>query len=100
VDAPHPSAPAPLTVSDLASEPSRAALGHLIIEVEDRRIVLIRRVLIVVTLAALTLPGLAAPAWAGGRPEPPPDYGPGTVAIVTVAVAIGVVGMMRRRTRR
>jgi hypothetical protein len=100
LEAPHPTATAPLTVNDLASEPSRAALGHLIIEVEDRRIVVIRRVLIVVTLAVLTLPGLAGPAWAGGMPQPPADIAPPAIAVVIVAASIAALMLVLRRASR
>jgi len=48
----------------------------------------IRRTLIMVTVVLLTLAGLAGPAWAGGRPQPPPDrIGP---AIATSLLVIGV----------
>ena len=53
----------------------------------------IHRTLTVVTLALFALVGLASHAWAGGRPEPPPDYGSGTIAVVIVALVGAIAGV-------
>jgi hypothetical protein len=66
----------------------------------------IRRTVIVLMLALLTIPVLAGPASAGGRPTPPPTTWLGD-AIVAALVAVGAfflsvvaIGIAKRREPR
>jgi hypothetical protein len=65
----------------------------------------IRRTMIVVLVASIAVPAVAGPAFAGGRPDPPPSWlGPAIVAslipIGAFFVSVIAIGIAQRRRRR